>query len=332
MSQRAGVATEPRRPGRTRRRLARRTRTMTGSGWFSAVVVGAIALNAALLGVETYEGFARRWESELGLLETLLLTVFALEVLVRALAHADDPAGFFRSPWNLFDLIVVAGALLPFVTENATILRLLRLARVVRTARLLPQLRIIITAIGKSIPGAVSFLLVGTLLLYLYAMLGWTCFAEADPDHYGTLGRAALTLFVLMTLDGLGDAVEAGLRISPWSVVYYASYVVLTSFLLVNMLIGVVINSLDQARAIDEERKVREEPPARPAAHRPAPAPGRVVLERKTLARPDPAGELLERIAAARGELDDLERLLVLAPPQREHSHEAVAGGGPGPR
>ncbi|MFI1395589.1 ion transporter [Streptomyces sp. NPDC020681] len=279
-----------------RRQLARHARRLTEADWFSVVAVCAIAVNATLLGAETYAGFTDRWQAELKLLEHLLLGVFTVEIALRALAHADSPAEFFRNPWNIFDMAVVLCAFLPFVKENTTILRLLRLARVIRTARFLPQLRIIVTAIGKSIPGAVSFLLVGTLLLYLYAMLGWACFSSADPEHYGSLGRAAITLFVLMTLDGLGDAIHAGLEISPWSVLYYASYVLLTSFLLVNLLIGVVINSLEQARELDEQRK-RPEPP------KPAPAV---------------AEELRDRIAAARAGLEDLERLLVQVPPQPE--------------
>ncbi|WP_328862367.1 ion transporter [Streptomyces sp. NBC_00306] len=277
-----------------RRQLAYRARLLTEEDWFSTVAVCAIAVNAILLGVETYAGFADRWEFQLKFLEHLLLGVFTLEILMRAAAHADRPADFFRNPWNIFDMVVVLSAFLPFLSENTTVLRLLRLARVIRTARFLPQLRIIVTAIGKSIPGAVSFLLVGTLLLYLYAMLGWASFATADPEHYGSLGRAALTLFVLMTLDGLGDAVNAGLQISPWSVLYYASYVLLSSFLLVNLLIGVVINSLEQARVLDEERKA----PAAPD--------------------PEAAQELRDRIAAARACLEDLEGLLVQVPAQPE--------------
>ncbi|MEV6399364.1 ion transporter [Streptomyces sp. NPDC051907] len=277
--------------------LARRARLWTEAEWFSAAAVCAIAVNATLLGVETYAGFADRWEAHLKLLEHVLLGLFTVEILLRAASHADRPGAFFRNPWNLFDMVVVGCAFLPFLSENTTVLRLLRMARVVRTARFLPQLRIILTAIGKSVPGAVSFLLVGALLLYMYAMLGWACFAADDPEHYGSLGRAALTLFVLMTLDGLGDAVHAGLQISPWSIVYYASYVLLSSFLMVNLLIGVVIDSLEQARALDARRK-SPRPPADPAVAS--------------------ARELRERIAAAREGLDDLERLLTLVPAQPE--------------
>lgn len=118
-----------------------------------------------------------------------------------------------------------------------------------------------IVAVGKSLPGTLSFVLVGTLLLYVYAMVGWVFFAAADPEHYGSLGRAALTLFLLITLDGLGDAVRAGLEISRWTILYFASFVLLGSFVLVNLLIGVVINSLQEAKELETERAQTNAPP-----------------------------------------------------------------------
>ncbi|MFC9749274.1 ion transporter [Streptomyces niveus] len=247
--------------GLRRRALATSSRQILESGWFGALVFCLILANAALLGVETYTGVVQAWHDELKTLEGCFLAAFTAELALRAAAHADRPREFFRDPWNVFDLTVVTLALLPVARDNATVLRLLRLARVVRAARFLPQLRVVIVAVGKSLPGTLSFVLVGTLLLYVYAMVGWVFFATADPEHYGSLGRAALTLFLLITLDGLGDAVRAGLEISRWTILYFASFVLLGSFVLVNLLIGVVINSLQEAKELETERSRPDTPP-----------------------------------------------------------------------
>lgn len=294
-------------PERPRQILAARCRTLIEARWFAVTVFTLILANAAVLGVETYTGVVDRWDDQLKLVEHGFLTVFTLEILLRIGAHADRPREFFQDPWNLFDLAVVLCAFLPVVRENATVLRLLRLARVLRAARFLPQLRIVLAAVGRSLPGTVSFLFVGGLLLYVYAMVGWVFFADNDPEHFGSIGRAILTLFLLMTLDGLGDAVRAGLEISRWSIVYYASYVLLASFVLVNVLIGVVITSLDEARTMEREEEARTE------------------------AAPTTAEEdLRTRIATARRALDDLEESLRSFPPPRTQEAERTVQPGPG--
>lgn len=304
--------------GGWRRVLAARAGRITDAAWFSAAGVSAIALNAVLLGLETYSGLAADWRQSLHSLEHLLLVVFTVEILVRALACADRPGDFFRNPWNVFDAAVVGIALAPFGGQNTTLLRLLRLARVVRAVRFLPQLRIIVTAIGKSLPGMAGFLLVGSLLLYLYAMLGWAWFGEADPEHFGSLGRAVLTLFVLMTLDGFGDAVHAGLAISPWSIAYYGSYALLSSFLLVNMLIGVVIESMDQARELEQEERARERDAKRAQAFGKElgkeQGQGRERERAREQEQERERAELGAGIAAAREVLDELERRLASVP------------------
>ncbi|MFF0221538.1 ion transporter [Streptomyces sp. NPDC004629] len=274
-------------PLSARRDLARRCRAVTEARWFALTVFTVILANAALLGVETYTGLVADWQHWLRLAEHACLAVFTVEILLRLAAHADRPREFWKDPWNLFDLAVVLCAFLPVVRENTTVLRLLRLARVLRTARFLPQLRIVLVAVARSLPGTLSFLLVGALLLYVYAMVGWVFFGGSDPEHYGSVGRAVLSLFLLMTLDGIGDAVRAGLEVSRWSLLYYASYVLLASFVLVNVLIGVVLTSLEEARELE-----RDESPAR----RPAPV------------APEERRHLAERIATARRALDDLER------------------------
>ncbi len=299
----------PARRGRVK--LAARCRVATEASSFGLAVFGTILFNAALMGVETYSGLAREYRQVLEVAEDVCLLVFTLEMLLRMGAHADRPKAFFRDPWNLFDLAVVGSAFVPLVRENATLLRLLRLARVLRSARFLPHLRILLVAVGRSLPGTASFLFVGALVLYVYAMVGWVCFAESDPQHYGSVGRAALTLFLLTTLDGLTDAVRAGLQISRLSILYYASYALLASFVLVNVLIGVVLNSLDEAREMEAEAGRGPDPAPGPAKG-PGGGPGGPDL-------PDTA-DVRERIATARRALDEIEASLAAGdrPPARQ--------------
>lgn len=289
-----------------RGRLAAPCRDVCEAPAFSLTVFAVILFNAALLGAETYSGLSAEYHGLLSAAERVCVIAFTLEMLLRLGAHADRPKAFFRDPWNIFDLLVVSSAFIPFLRENTTLLRLLRLARVLRTARFMPQLRVLLVAVGRSLPGTVSFLFVGALIVYVYAMIGWICFADHDPQHYGSIGRAGLTLFLLMTLEGLGDAVHAGLAISPLSILFYASYVLFASFVLVNVLIGVVLNALEEAREMEDEAEKEEQ---------------RSLLAAKQSA-PDAADELLLRIAAVRSALDDMEAQL-----DTVHATNAAAAG-----
>ncbi|MFN5615367.1 MAG: ion transporter, partial [Brevundimonas sp.] len=74
------------------------------------VILALIVLNAVILGLETSPWVMARVGGLLVTLDTLLLTVFVVEIVARVIVHR---AAFFRDPWSLFDLAVVAVALVP---------------------------------------------------------------------------------------------------------------------------------------------------------------------------------------------------------------------------
>jgi voltage-gated sodium channel len=126
---------------------------------------------------------------------------------------------------------------------------------VLRIVRLLPDLRVLTIAIGRSIPGVMSLTVLALLVLFIYGMVGWTIFADHAPEQYGTIGEAMLTLFVTLTLENLPEQLALGRELSDWTILYFVSYALLAAFLIFNILIGVVINSLEEARAIEHARE-----------------------------------------------------------------------------
>ncbi|MEU8422103.1 ion transporter [Micromonospora sp. NPDC048835] len=238
-------------PGWTHR-LAAACQELTTARWFSLASFLVIVLNAVALGLETYGRTIAVAGAPLQTIEYGCLAYFVVELLARFGAHLRRPGDFFRDPWNVFDLLIIAAPLAPGVRENVTMLRLLRLARIVRAFRLFPSLRVILVGIRRSLPGLGSFLLVTVLVLYGYAMLGWMLFGVAIPERYGTVGQAMLTLFLLLSLDGITDTLQVGREVTEWAVLYYVSYMVAACYLLTNLLVGVVLNALDEAH--QEER------------------------------------------------------------------------------
>ncbi|MER7443550.1 ion transporter [Micromonospora avicenniae] len=285
-------------PVRSRRhRLAVACQKLVDASWFGLANFVVIVVNSMALGLETYGRAVVAAGGALRMVEYACLAFFVLELLVRFGAHLRSPAGFFRDRWNVFDLLILAAPLAPGVRENVTLLRLLRLARIVRAFRLFPSLRVILVGIRRSLPGLGSFLLVTVLVLYGYAMLGWMLFGAAYPDRYGTVGQAMLTLFLLLSLDGITDTLQAGREVTEWAVLYYVSYMVTACYLLTNLLVGVVLNALEEAH--QEERAAAER-----------------TTRRKT---PDGLTEpsVHEQLAQLRAIITDLERRLPQAPAGR---------------
>lgn len=234
------------------RDLTARCLAAVGAPWFSIAGFTVIAVNAACLGLETYPAIEDAAGPYLRLVEHLCIAGFVVELMVRFGASLDRPSRFLRDGWNLFDIAILVAPLIPGVRENVTLLRLLRLARMVRAFRLFPSLRVILVGIRRSLPGLGSFLLITALVIYGYAMVGWMLFGATQPERYGTVGQAMLSLFLLLSLDDITNILAAGREVTGWAVPYYVSYMVAACYLLTNLLVGLVLTALQEAH--DAER------------------------------------------------------------------------------
>ncbi|MGC4806774.1 ion transporter [Micromonospora sp. DT233] len=240
------------RPAGPRRQsvLAARCAQIAGSRPFEIAIVMVILANGVVLGVETYPdlGPAR---GLLGWLEGAFRAAFVAEIAVRMMAYGRRPLDFFRHGWNVFDFLVIAAIFVPGLHGDSALLRVVRVARMLRLVRFSPGLRTIVAALWRSLPGVAGFLALAGVTLYVYGMAGWLIFGRAQPQEYGDIGRSLLTLFVLLSLETLPDLVTQGLALSPWTLVYYVSYVIIAVNLLLNILIAVIVNSMEEARRLE---------------------------------------------------------------------------------
>ncbi|MET7376316.1 ion transporter [Micromonospora arida] len=245
-AQRGGPSTPPpHRSGWTDRcdRLAR-------SRPFEIAIVVVILANGIVLGLETYDDLSPAGAA-LHALELFFRAVFVVEIAVRLAAYGRRPQDFFRHGWNVFDFVVIVAIFIPGLHGDPALLRVVRVARMVRLVRFSPGLRTIVSALWRSLPGVTGFLALAVVTLYVYGMAGWLIFGNRYPEEYGDIGRSLLTLFVLLSLETLPDLIEQGMAISPWTLLYYVSYVVITVNLLLNILIAVIVNSMEEARRLE---------------------------------------------------------------------------------
>jgi voltage-gated sodium channel len=262
---------------------------LVDSDRFNAVIAAVIIANAIVLGLETYPEVMADHSRTLETLNAMFYAVFVVELLLRIASYGRRPQDFLRSGWNVFDLVIVGAVLLPGVREQAQLLRLLRLARVVRLVRFLPDARMLVLTVVKSLPSVFSMVVLTLLLLFVYGMIGWSLFGPALPDSWGTIGRAMLTLFILLTLENFPTYLAEAEPVSPYAVPFFVSYVLLAAFIVFNLLIGIVIGSMEKARAHDADAAGTESP-SMPQQRPPA-----------------TAVQILDRIEALRRDVAELE-------------------------
>jgi voltage-gated sodium channel len=218
------------------------------SRWFEPFMIGLILFNAILIGLETSHEFMDRFDGWLYLANDIILAVFIVEAALKIIAVAPRWSLYFGNGWNLFDFSIVVLSLIPATGEFALVARLIRVLRVLRLVSAVPQLRLVVATLVRSIPSMGHVILLMSLVFYIYAVSGFHFFSGADPDHWGTLGAALLTLFQLVTLEGWVDVMEAAMDVHPLAWVYFVSFVMLGTFVVLNLFIAVVINNLEQSK------------------------------------------------------------------------------------
>jgi len=235
-------------------RLAR----LVDSDAFNITIAGVIIANAIVLGLETFPSVMASYGEQLIIANEVCYGIFVVELVLRFASYGRRPQDFFKSGWNIFDLIVIGGVWIPGVRENATLLRLLRLGRIARLLRFLPDARVLISTVVRSIPPLGSIVVLTILILFIYGMIGWTLFGQALPESWGTVTRSMLTLFILLTLENFPTYLEEALTVTPWATVYFVSYVLVAAFVIFNLLIGIIISSMESAREREALREAQE--------------------------------------------------------------------------
>ncbi len=257
-------------PGPTSRSIPDLCRALISNRNFELTIVAVIVVNAIVLGMGTYADVAGRYEPLFGTIYNIILGIYVVELLIRLTAYRWNPREFVKDGWNIFDFVVVVASFVPALRANAMLLRLVRLLRIVRLVRFLPDLRLLVSAAGRSVPGIASLAAATFVLIFIYGMLGWVLFSDADPANYGNVGFAMLTMFVMLSLENFPDNVAMGQQVSQWTILYFISYVLLASFLIFNLFIGIVLNAMEEARAVDRKEHETDDLLARLRAAREA--------------------------------------------------------------
>ena len=222
------------------------------SSAFTTAIMILIVINAITLALETSPSVMAAAGPALLAFDKAVLAVFVLEIAAKMVVYRT---GFFRSGWNVFDLVIVGIALMP-ASGPLAVLRALRVLRVLRLVSLLPQMRRVVEALLYSLPGMASIAMLMGVVFFVGSVIATKLFGAAHPVYFGTLGDSLFTLFAVMTLEGWADIAREVQATHPQAYLFFIPFIVISVFAVLNLFIAVLTNSMQE---MQKEELVAEE-------------------------------------------------------------------------
>tara|TARA_B100001248_G_scaffold206650_1_gene160688 strand:- start:2047 stop:2754 length:708 start_codon:yes stop_codon:yes gene_type:complete len=225
------------------------------SSAFQLIVTAIILLSSIIVGVGTYEIVNDLFLRILLFLDTFITIFFVVEILIRFFAE-HRKVDFFRSGWNIFDLIIVISSLIPTTGSSVLVLRLLRLARLLRVISFIPELRFVIEALIDSLKKSIYVLILIFILLYIYAVGGVILFEDVAGGRFEDLGEAFIALIQIMTLSSWESLMMPIVEIYPYAWMYFISFVILSSIIVLNLFVAILVDVVSERRKRQEEEGI----------------------------------------------------------------------------
>ena len=223
--------------------------------WVRNGILGVIVFNALLLGLETSRALMDVAGPLIIGLDKLCLSIFVLELLLKFHAQRGQ---FWRSGWNIFDFLIVGISLMPGA-QSFSVLRALRILRLLRVVSVSPNLRRVVEGFIKALPGMGSVFLLMGMLFYIGAVMATTLFRNSFPDWFGDLGNSAYSLFQIMTLESWSmGIVRPVMEVYPYAWAFFVPFIMVTTFAVVNLLVGLIVNSMQDAHAAESNQATED--------------------------------------------------------------------------
>lgn len=246
---------------------------------FDALIAIFTVVNCLVIGLEV--------DADLGLpgdiIKNMIVAVWIFEAILKIVTYGLK--NYFFDTSNVFDFSLallaltdlwVFGLLFPSGAaqlNSLTTVKMLRLSKLIRVVRLLKffrELWLLCLGLVRA-SGALGWVLILIfLVIYSFAILftllvGKECSTAHGPfedwaecsDLYGSMWKSMYTLFEVMTLE-LGPVRPLILR-HPWMLLAILAFVMITSFGLLNIIMGIIVDQVLESANENKDRLEDEE-------------------------------------------------------------------------
>ena len=252
---------------------------------FEYFIMFVILLNAVMMACEYYDQ-PDSWTNALEIMGYIFGAIFIGEAALKL--YAMNPYVYFADRWNCFDFFCVFITVLGWGlggSGSASVLRVLRLARIFRLIRKLKGLRMLFNTLLISVPGLINIGSLLFLLCFVFAILGMNLFGKVkfgenlnEHANFRNFGQSLLLLLRMVTgeawnsvmydcmitpaTSGCDDSSDCAIGEccgSQGAPAYFIAFVVLGTFVTLNLLIAVVVDNFSNQKREEEGEDVTDD-------------------------------------------------------------------------
>lgn len=219
-----------------------------------------IILNSIILGILTFDFISNTpflykcftW------LDFISLCIFSIEICMQIIYRQFDT---LKDGWLVWDMIVIGMSL---IIESIKVGRGFRIIRASRMLYRIHGLRSLIKALHECIAKIFSVAILLLLIVYVYGVILTSLFKDMykdgylDEDFFGRLDKSFFTLFQMMTLDTWSSIAKQVMAIHPWSWLIFVSFILITTFLILNLAFGVIGSAVASAQKDEFETTIMQ--------------------------------------------------------------------------
>ena len=216
------------------------------------IVTAVIIINAIALFLMTSTEIYEKYSWWLETIDQCAVIFFIAELTVRIYLERFN---FFKKGWNIFDLVIIAISVLPQL-GFLTALRTLRVIRVVRLIRFFPKMSFLINSLKDAVPGIMSVTFFLTLFFLVFSIMAFNLFKDVSHEYFGNMSHTLISMFQLMLNDNWAAIVRPIQIKMPYSNIFFISYTILMKFTLLNLFLGLIVNSMYFAAAREGKKSL----------------------------------------------------------------------------
>ncbi|XP_075215259.1 na channel protein 60E [Lycorma delicatula] len=240
---------------------------------FELLITLCIVLNTMFLATE-HHGMSQSIHRALDIGNKVFTSIFTLECTLKLMALSKE---FFDCGWNIFDLIIVSASLLDLsfeLVDGLSVLRGLRLLRVLKLAQSWTTMKVLLSIIISTIGALGNLTFVLVIVIYIFAVIGMQLFSKDytpekfDPDpvprwNFSDFFHSFMMIFRILCgewIEPLWDCMRAEKLEGPGTCfAIFLPALVMGNFMVLNLFLALLLNSFNSEELKSKKEEVGED-------------------------------------------------------------------------